>query len=189
VDTVQLATKENSLGNPALNGYVLTSTTTGVRSWSPLNTFVLYDNVANNATTAVTVRENLKTYTLPAGVLDVDASVTGGSYIIVEAVFQTAANNNAKTFGISFGATDLITYSAAAPTNNTTIYMRATVNRVTQVAQSCIATYQNDGVANGLSYTTPVENLAGPVLIHAFGINGVASAADIISRTMTVTYI
>ena len=44
-------------------------------SWSPLNTFVLYDNVANNATTAVTVRENLKTYTLPAGVLDVETFV------------------------------------------------------------------------------------------------------------------
>lgn len=189
VDTVQLATKENYLGLPASDGFALYSTTGGSRYWGPINRHVLYDVVANNATTAVTTRENLKTYTMPANTLDVDGTATGGSVIVVEAVFQTAANNNAKTFGISFGATDVISYTAAAPTNNTTIYLKATINRVTQVAQSCIATYQNDATAHGLLYTTPVENLSGPVAIHAYGINGVASANDIISRTMTVTYI
>lgn len=34
--TTQLATKENSLGNPSLNGQVLASTTAGVRSWVTL---------------------------------------------------------------------------------------------------------------------------------------------------------
>jgi hypothetical protein len=189
VDTVQLATKENYLGLPGQNGYVLSSTTLGTRSWTPINRHVLYDVVTNNATTAVIVRENLKSFTLPANSLDQDGTATGGSQIIVEAIFQTAANNNNKTFGISFGATDVISYSAGAPTNNTTIYLRVTINRVTQVAQSCLATYQNDGLVNGLLYTTPVENLAAPVIINAFGINGVASAGDIISRSMTVTYI
>lgn len=189
VDTIQLATKENYLGLPVSDGFALYSTATGTRYWGPVNRHVLYDVVANNATTAVTTRENLKTYTMPAGTLDVDGSATGGSQIIVEAVFQTAANNNTKTFGISFGATDVISYSAAAPTNNTTIYLKATINRVTQVAQSVIATYQNDATAYGLLYTTPVENLGGAVIIHAYGINGVASANDIISKTMTVTYI
>lgn len=33
VDTTQLATKENSLGNPAIDGYILSSTAAGVRSW------------------------------------------------------------------------------------------------------------------------------------------------------------
>lgn len=33
VDTTQLATKEDSLGNPATDGYVLSSTTGGTRSW------------------------------------------------------------------------------------------------------------------------------------------------------------
>jgi hypothetical protein len=32
-DTVALSSKENSLGNPAQDGYVLSSTTTGTRSW------------------------------------------------------------------------------------------------------------------------------------------------------------
>lgn len=33
VDSTQLATKENSLGNPAIDGYILSSTAAGVRSW------------------------------------------------------------------------------------------------------------------------------------------------------------
>lgn len=190
VDTIQLATKENDLGLPAADGYFLTSTTTGTRSWIPQQQHILYDVVANNATTAVTTRENLKTYTLPAGTLNVNGSTTGGSQIIVEAVFQTAANNDAKTFGVSFGATDLISYTATgADANNKTIYIRATVNRVTQVAQSSLATVMNDSVHFSCSYTTPVENLGGAVNIYAFGTNGVATANDIISRSMTVTII
>ena len=37
VDTTQLATKENSLGNPSLNGMVLSSDTLGVRTWVPFD--------------------------------------------------------------------------------------------------------------------------------------------------------
>lgn len=33
VDSTQLATKEDSLGNPAIDGYILSSTAAGVRSW------------------------------------------------------------------------------------------------------------------------------------------------------------
>lgn len=33
IDTTQLATKEDSLGNPAIDGYLLSSTAAGVRSW------------------------------------------------------------------------------------------------------------------------------------------------------------
>jgi len=35
VDTTQLATKEDDLGNPLVNGYILSSDTLGVRTWIP----------------------------------------------------------------------------------------------------------------------------------------------------------
>ena len=37
VDSVQLATKEDSLGNPAIDGALLSSTAAGVRSWVTIN--------------------------------------------------------------------------------------------------------------------------------------------------------
>lgn len=40
VDATQLATKENSLGNPALNGYVLSSDTSGNRVWVDPNSYL-----------------------------------------------------------------------------------------------------------------------------------------------------
>ena len=37
VDTTQLATKENNLGNPTVNGQILSSDTLGVRTWIPFD--------------------------------------------------------------------------------------------------------------------------------------------------------
>lgn len=40
VDTTQLATKEDDLGNPLVNGYILSSDTSGTRAWVDPNSFL-----------------------------------------------------------------------------------------------------------------------------------------------------
>lgn len=187
VDSVQLATKEDYLGLPGLDGYVLASTTAGVRYWSSaIVSSVLYDVTANNATTAITTQETLKTYTLPSNELSIDGTPTSGSIIKVTAIFQTAANAHTKTMGITFGATTVIQCSGNF--NNSTVMMTAEINRVTQTAQSCIGYFMEDASTHGVLYTTPTENLGGTVVITAFGTNGTASAGDIISRSMSVVH-
>lgn len=185
VDTVQLATKENYLGLPGQDGYALASTAVGVRYWTPTNlSHVLYDVVANNQTTAVTTQEALKTFSLPANALGINGSISGGSMLKITAVFQTAANAHAKTVGIAFGATTVIT--ATGNFNNTTVMMTVEINRVTGVAQSSIGYYLEDASTHGVLYTTPAENLGTIIPIIAFGTNGTATVGDIINRSMSV---
>ena len=185
--TTQLATKEDSLGNPAADGMVLSSTAAGVRSWvsNDSGASIVYNTTANNATAANTTKTTLKTYTLPADTLAVD-----GDILIIRAIFQTAANANGKTVGIDFGATTVAT--ATFDANNDTFEVIAIINRVGQNSQSSMGkalqwdTSSGAAVGNYGSYTTPAENLAADIVINIFGTNGMAAASDIISRQASV---
>lgn len=187
VTTTQLATKENSLGNPAADGMVLSSTAAGVRSWvsNDSGASIIYNTTANNATAANTTKTTLKTYTLPASTLAVD-----GDFLIIRAIFQTAANANGKTVGIDFGATTVAT--ATFDANNDTFELIVIINRVGQNSQSALGkalqwdTATGAAVGNYGIYTSPAENFAADIVINIFGTNGVATASDIISRQGSV---
>ena len=186
VDTVQLATKEDLLGNPAIDGYVLQSTTTGTRSWRPSGVaIVLYDVTSNNQTTAVIRQESLKTYAVPALTMATDGTNGSGSVMRIEAIYQTAANANAKTVSIDFGATTLI--SATGNFNAETILLECVVTRIDVNNQSAWGRVTTSSGIFDVLYTLPGENLAADFDVIANGQNGVAVANDIINRKLTVT--
>ena len=183
VDTTQLATKENSLGNPAASGYVLSSTSGGTRSWIPnANNQTIYNTTANNQTTAIITEEVLKTYTVAANEL-----ANNGDMLIVRGVYQTAANANAKTVSVFFGATAIGTITGNY--NADTIVVEGEINRITNATQSAwcrISVYDTaapgTAVATAVMYTTPAETLSATVALQFRATNGVAAAGDIISR-------
>lgn len=183
-----MATKEDVLGNPAADGYVLTSTTAGVRSWTNLSNPVLHNDVSNSGTTAVIVEETLKTYTLPGGTLD-----TNGDVLMIVAAFTTAANANAKTIKLNFGATTCLTTGAIA-TNNHEYILRATITRITNTTQFVTAEifcYEAAGAALVSTFTfgnqsSPAETLSADVDIKILGTNAVASANDIVCKSLMV---
>jgi hypothetical protein len=185
VDTVALATKEPGLGTPAANGYVLSSTTTDVRSWVPNSaTPVIYNVTANNGTTAILTEENLKVYTMPGGTF-----ASNGDILMLDAIYQTAANANAKTLTVYFGTTAI--GEITGNFNNTTTIIEAQVNRIdanNQDAWIKIQVYTSAGAiaATAAFYTLPTENLVGDVDIKFSATNGVAAANDIISRQASV---
>lgn len=186
--TTQLATKENSLGNPAANGYVLSSTTGGTRSWVPnQNNVVLHNDISNNATTAVITQEVLKTYTLPGGTMDLD-----GDILVIRAVYQTAANANNKTVSIYFGATK-VADSTAVAMNDDTVVVEAVINRLEVAAQAAASTLMIADtttvatVSYAAAYSTPGETLSADVDIECRATNGVAAANDIICRQFSVS--
>lgn len=188
VDTVDLATKEDSLGNPAADGYVLTSTVAGVRSWSNLPNPILHNDVSNSGTTAIITEEILKTYTLPGGTLDSD-----GDALYVEAVLETAANANNKTINLKFGVTTLVS-TGAIVSNNSRFIIKATITRVSSTSQYCFAEiFGYEGVSTALvtaatfgGPTSPGETLSADVDLVVTGQNGVAAANDIICKSLMV---
>lgn len=185
----QVNAQEPGLGNPAADGYVLSSTAAGARSWiANANDQVLYNVTANNQTTAVITTEILKTYTLNPAISPMDIN---GDELMIMAVYQTAANGNAKTISIAFGATDVITLTGNY--NAQTIVVSGTINRITSSTQSSVFrasvsdTATGGGASENFLYSSAlVENLGVSVVINIKATNGVANAGDIISRQASV---
>lgn len=173
---------------PASGGdtFVLQKTVGGAYSFVPNGgDSVLTNTTANASTTAVITKEILATYDLPA-----NTSTGNGDIVIIRGVWQTAANANAKTVGIDFGATTVASYVAALNAN--TVVATCIINRMTSATQSATGqliasvTATGDLVSANSKYTTPAENFAADITITAWGQNGVASASDIISRQFSV---
>jgi hypothetical protein len=175
VDTVALATKEASLGNPAADGYVLSSTTAGVRSWAPaaVDSFLATDT-ATNATTAVTTEEDLAVYSMPANTL-----TATGQVLKVQAFGKTAANANAKTIRVKLGTTTLKSNTVETSPNNLDWKLEVEVVRISDTVQKVFGSIQFAGTAVDIDYTTAAEDLTTSLDVKVTGQNGVASASDI----------
>lgn len=102
VDDVQLATKEDSLGNPGVSGQVLSSTTGGVRTWIDQPNPFFVSNTTTDVYSSAGSDEVLFSKTLLAGTL---ASI--GSFVNIEIVGTTAGNANAKTLYTKFNGVTL----------------------------------------------------------------------------------
>jgi len=101
VNTTDLATKEDDLGNPAVDGYVLSSTTGGVRSWVRNSADIVQGTNSASLNAGVTgTDDTLTAYTIPAG-------TWAGLGDVIETVHfgVTAANANNKTIKIEFDGT------------------------------------------------------------------------------------
>tara|TARA_R100001463_G_scaffold135376_1_gene198620 strand:- start:5707 stop:7566 length:1860 start_codon:yes stop_codon:yes gene_type:complete len=124
VDSTDLATKETGLGNPAVNGYILSSTTAGVRSWvsnayaTTLDTDLTIFNSTTGLETAYTYTINSGTF-LPGESLDLEIS----------GYFNGTAN--AKVFSVLFGATTILANTVLTSPNNVLFKARVTLFNIT----------------------------------------------------------
>lgn len=129
-----------------------------------------------------TGEDNLMGYAMPADVL-----VTNGDYIEVEAWGQFAANANAKTVKLYFGATTLIN-SGAVAINNGSWHFKATIIRTSATAQKASAQIFGEGtlLAARTSATTPAETLSGAITIKCTG--EATSNNDIVQNGLVVRW-
>lgn len=110
--TADLTTKEDSLGNPGADGDILSSTTGGVRSWIPASFASTLDVETTTFNSAGTGLETAYTYTINA------ATLLPGESIDVEVNGFFAANANAKSLAIKFGATTILANTVLASPNS-----------------------------------------------------------------------
>jgi len=128
-DTTDLATKENSLGNPAANGYILSSTTTGTRSWitnayaQTLDTQLTIFNSTSGLETAYTYTIGSGTF-LPGESLDLEIS----------GYFNGTAN--AKVFSVLFGATTILANTVLTSPNNVLFKAKVTLFNISNTGLS-----------------------------------------------------
>ena len=139
-----VSTREASLGNPSTNGYVLSSTTSGTRSWIALptqythptytanvtsssgspgagGTFDVINSVSINATGHF-VGYNVRTVTMPSGYTHPTSGITPGTYrsITINSLGHATAGTNPTTLA-DYGITDAMKITTATYTIPATI--------------------------------------------------------------------
>lgn len=127
-------------------------------------------------TIANTTETDLYSWTLPGGTLDAD-----GKAIRLLAFGSVAANANAKTIKLYFGASTLQVYNAGTG-NNLAWLIEATVIRTGAATQLAIGKLLIGGTHTNNVLASPTETLSGNVVIRVTGTNGTASANDIVFR-------
>ena len=140
-------------------------------------------NITAVGTDANTDEKDLITYSLPANSLSAD-----GKGVRITAWGTVAANGNTKTIRLKFGATVI---SVIGPSEMSVLDWRidGLVIRTGAATQDAMATEMLDTAAQDTTITTPTETLNGAVVIKITGLNGTASANDIVAEGMLVEYL
>lgn len=139
VDTTDLAAKEDNLGNPVSNGYVLSSTTGGVRSWVANNTDVVLDGNGSTVSSSAGVETTLRTITIPAALL------TSTSSIIIESMGRFGANTNVKNLRVYLNGTLIGTNTNNTAPNGASFHNKTMITRVTSAAKCSTSTMISGG--------------------------------------------
>lgn len=147
----------------------------------------IFHSTTDVATTG-TVIETLYTFSVPANTLAVD-----GQSLRLYAVATTAANGNAKTFSIDYGATTIFTSSSQAY-NNDYLAVSCEIFRTGAATQKAFCKMEGSelnaftaGISVASNLTTPAETLSGAVTILVRGTTPTA-AADLTARLATVDW-
>lgn len=145
-------------------------------------------HTTTDAPTVGTVLETLYTFNLPANTLAAD-----GESIRLQLYATTAANGNAKTLLVNFGATTLVT-SGAQAFNNDFFTVTCDLYRTGAATQKAFCFLNaselnafGSEVSEGTGFTTPAETLSGAIAILVRGTTPTA-AADLTARALSVDW-
>lgn len=147
---------------------------------------VLTVSTVQTGTDANTNEKDLWSYSLPANTLNAN-----GRGLRITVWGSTAANANAKSYRLYFGATQ-ITFRLADTSLNTFIWRAVAVVIRTGAATQISDSTANQGPANSVTGATimqqasPTETLSGAITIKVTGQNGVAAANDVLFKSAIV---
>jgi hypothetical protein len=173
---------ESALGNPSGDNYVLSSKSSGLRSWVALPEFptvkVVHATYADEANSGSTVT-SVCLKTLPAYTL-----ISEGSWLEMYYAGTGANNSNTKTINVIFGGTTLATF-----TNNSAVASAWTVNVKVVRETSSILRYTvtiNWNAISSVSYTRTTTINANLDIDAKLSIQG-TTTGDITAKASTIT--
>ena len=173
VDSTDLATKEPALGNPAANGYVLSSTTAGVRSWISNAYAVTLDTDLSIFTSTQGV-ETAYTYTINSN------TFLPGESLELEISGYFNATANAKSISVLFGATTILANTVLTSPNNVLFKARVTLFNIANTGLSTDGVLTLNGNNPELEYDS-ISSLDFTSNNYELKVNSTTSAASDIS--------
>ena len=181
-DETDLVLKENVLGDPSTDGYVLSSTAAGVRTWVSNNTDIFLNANTQTFSSVASVVTTLRTITIPSGTL-----TTNGSVVVLKFAGSFGANGNAKTLRCFFNGTQIIQNQITLNPNSNDFSGEIMVSR----AANTVAKIQSTLIMNGLPLEAKFSQITSLDLntlsydLTITGIGAVSSDVNIYSSIAT----
>ena len=181
-DETDLVLKENVLGDPSTDGYVLSSTAAGVRTWVSNNTDIFLNANTQTFSSVASVVTTLRTITIPSGTL-----TTNGSVVVLKFAGSFGANGNAKTLRCFFNGIQIVQNQITLNPNSNDFSGEIMVSR----AANTVAKIQSTLIMNGLPLETKFSQISSLDLntlsydLTITGIGAVSSDVNIYSSIAT----
>ena len=181
-DETDLVLKENVLGDPSTDGYILSSTAAGVRTWVSNNTDIFLNANIQTFSSVASVVTTLRTITIPSGTL-----ITNGSVVVVKFSGSFGANGNAKTLRCFFDGTQIVQNQITLNPNSNDFSGEIMVTR----SGNTVAKIQSTLIMNGLPLETKFSQITSLDLntlsydLTITGIGAVSSDVNIYSSIAT----
>jgi hypothetical protein len=148
-DETDLVLKENSLGDPSVDGYVLSSSVAGVRSWVANNTDIYLNTDTSTGSSVGTSETTLRTITVPSNTLSSDNSSLiiyfGGSF---------GANANTKTLKVKFDGNLIVSNTNTTAPNGVNFLSKVIISRMSNTQIRATGEINIDGSVNEVELTT-----------------------------------
>lgn len=167
-DNTDLALKENSLGNPASTGRILSSTTAGVRSWILDSSNIFFQGSSSTVANTVTTEETLATISIVANTL-----TSNNSTIFVNSTGNFNANTNAKKIKIYFAGILLSENLYTLTPNGVGFILNIKIQRSSNTVSKCSSSTSISGAVNEIAQqqigSLDFTNNSYDILIKAIG--------------------
>jgi hypothetical protein len=148
-DETDLVLKENSLGDPSVDGYVLSSSVAGVRSWVANNTDIYLNTDTSTGSSVGTSETTLRTITVPSNTLSSDNSSLiiyfGGSF---------GTNANTKTLKVKFDGNLIVSNTNTTAPNGVNFLSKVIISRMSNTQIRATGEINIDGSVNEVELTT-----------------------------------
>lgn len=148
-DETDLDLKENSLGDPSTDGYVLSSSAAGVRSWVSNNTDIYLNTDTSTGSSVGTSETVLRTITVPSNTLSSD-----NSSLIIHFGGSFGANANTKTLRVKFDGNLIVSNTNTTAPNGVNFLSKVIISRMSNTQIRATGEINIDGSVNEVELAT-----------------------------------
>ena len=181
-DETDLLLKENVLGDPTVDGYILSSSAAGVRSWVSNDTDIYVNADTNSGSNTGTVETVLRSISISANTLSTD-----DSSLIISIGGSFGLNTNSKVVKVKFSGTTIVENLNTTTPNGVNFMSQVIITRKSNT--NVVATgYINISGAVSEVELTPISGLdlsSVSYNIEVTGLGGVTSDVDVYQSIVT----
>tara|TARA_R110000782_G_C14815317_1_gene413226 strand:- start:3104 stop:4969 length:1866 start_codon:yes stop_codon:yes gene_type:complete len=181
-DETDLVLKENVLGDPSVDGYILSSTAAGVRTWVSNNTDIYVNADTSAGSNTGTLETVLRSISISANTLSTD-----GSSLIINIGGSFGLNTNPKVLKVKFSGVTIVENINTTAPNGVNFMSQVMITRKSNTDLVATGFINISGAVNEVELTSisSLDLSSISYNIEVTGLGGVTSDVDVYQSIVT----